>query len=101
MIIRYCNLCMQEINAFGDIAEEFFKFICILYSVKRIPILMELEKNPYITLVRFLEMKGYIVSKEIENAWLIKPRCFNEERIDDILYYNFCCSKCHPKEALK
>jgi hypothetical protein len=86
--ILYCEECKERLEKSGELVAEFVKDMCEDFLLQRkftyisvndsVPSLRDQQ------LVRFLEQRGYLVSKELKRGDVlkIKPlglRCFNEQ----------------------
>lgn len=74
--INHCAKCLQTLYGYGEIAYAAYETICEFYVCKRyaLPVDPDDCAPGTMTLVKFLEMKGYVSALEItKSALAVKP----------------------------
>jgi len=95
--LTYCEKCMRELHEYGGIAVLTFEKIAEEYiNEGPFDLSDDPSEKPYscLTVIKFLEQKGYIVSTESsENSIQIKPSCILTDVEGLEISYYFCKCK--------
>lgn len=89
--ISYCDRCMKNLEIYGEMAAEVYKEICMHYSIGNAIHCDGKTHGKGETIIRFLEVKGYLVTTEIGKKDLYaKPNGYKKTFMGYKYDHQFC-----------
>lgn len=89
--ISFCAKCHSHLWKFGGVAVESYEQICYEYINERQPLEVDESCSRTHQLVKFLELKNYILTTEIGNVVMVKPLGYQS----DAGLHFFCAKGCN------
>jgi hypothetical protein len=72
--IYFCSDCIQDLAAYGNLIKQIYEEICICYAQDKNIVCKAGKRGRGTPIIWFLERKGYVITSEVNNHYLIiKP----------------------------
>ncbi len=89
--ISYCAKCLDQLENYGEMAAESYKEICMHYSLGNAVHCLGKKMGHGEVIVRFLEIKGYVVTREADKRDLwVKPTGYQRKFRGYAYDHSFC-----------